>query len=619
MTTLRMEHIISNQEILESFLRHPAYQSPLIENANYNSESKSITIFNVSFESFVSIKFYNSNLISFQNCSFDKGVGVLEEAQVSSEYRNLHFKICTFGKVEFSGSNHLLRVKIEDPLKLPSLSVNGSINSVEVYNDSKEKVIIETFQTDSKQRNDAPAVFAFRDLEISNVISKSYNSFKLSLARTKSRNVQISKTGNCTISITNNSIIDTFRVTDFGGTITLGNSTINNVFIDGSDGTVVLEELWIGGVVADIVEIRNDVQAKEISFLDGNIIDLIALGQVRVEEFIIQESTINHLLIPIETATFNLLKISGVSHIPLHINYLNFLNGILAKGYSNEKSTIIMEDFTITSIGFFSFNNYANIFVSKISYKPTTGNFPGIGLLKEYRDELNYNKILIPSSLIEDSTFQVVNSDLGKINFIDCNFSEMQMDIRASKLTELFLAGTEMPSVLIGIYRDRQIGYAQLKKVYENRGDSVKSLDYLALELNAHYEELKSIPSKNRTGEHRRNLFILRMNKWSNNFGTSYLNWPIAVLVMTIIFIAHNFALGYTLAITLNKNEWHNFFEILSLFFEFLYPIHKADFIPEAVNMPVTAGSRILDFTGRIFSGYFIYQFIQVFRKYGKR
>lgn len=109
------------------------------------------------------------------------------------------------------------------------------------------------------------------------------------------------------------------------------------------------------------------------------------------------------------------------------------------------------------------------------------------------------------------------------------------------------------------------------------------------------------------------------MNKWSNNFGTSYASWPFAFLTMIILFILHNLALGYKITFTPSKREWYNLFEISSLFFEFLYPIHKADFISDAVNMPVTIGSRIIDFLSRLFSGYCIYQFIQVFRKNGKK
>ncbi len=107
------------------------------------------------------------------------------------------------------------------------------------------------------------------------------------------------------------------------------------------------------------------------------------------------------------------------------------------------------------------------------------------------------------------------------------------------------------------------------------------------------------------------NLMILILNFISNYFGVS---WFVALLF--IWGIGGSF---FLLSITeineyylvMNPKEWQ--WEHFKYFLDFLNPTHKFDYIQKE---DLTTSFYVFDFTGRIFVGYGIYQFIQAFRKY---
>lgn len=57
-------------------------------------------------------------------------------------------------------------------------------------------------------------------------------------------------------------------------------------------------------------------------------------------------------------------------------------------------------------------------------------------------------------------------------------------------------------------------------------------------------------------------------------------------------------------------------------YLEFINPIHKPDFIAEEIigkGVKANGWARTIENISRIFIAYFIYQFIQAFRKHGKK
>lgn len=386
------------------------------------------------------------------------------------------------------------------------------------------------------------------------------------------------------------------------------------------------------GSLIDVCVFNTKDNFQAISFEKNCEIGKLILKRGSINDVQIRGCNIDLFYLDIGRFNFKELIVSKSIDFTTHINHLIFSGGI-------SKNPIKLEDFSVSRLSFISLINKSDIFVTGICYansmdvktpKLIDYAFP----LNEYsifvgkRSEIEVNRkyeTFIDTDVSD--VLEVFNSDLGKINFISCDFSEMKLIFKASKLTEIFLSGSEMPEQLVGNYQDRQVGYAQLKKVYDNRGDSVKSNDYLARELDAHYQSLKTEnlqkenPAfKERTWTQWFDYVTLKIHKNSNNFGTSWRTSLWWVLLGSLpLYLAYAWTIGYVPTWPWRENAMFYGWEISSFFIEFLFPIHKADFIPEAVDLKPNSFSRILESLGRLLNGYIIYQFIAAFRKYGKK
>lgn len=375
------------------------------------------------------------------------------------------------------------------------------------------------------------------------------------------------------------------------------------------------------------LEMYASLRLAQLYVGDGCQIGILAFGNMHITHISINNSSINWLVAPIKLMEFELFELSGGPGRLLQINYLSFLDGYFeqTKGVS-VKPKIVLENLGLYSIDFASFHNNSLIYVANVEFRKRKFlNLAKVydAVSTDFRQLCLDNGIMVQTPSFDFPMLRIYNSDLGKINFLSCDFGEMMMVFHASKITDIFLSGTEMPMKIEGAFAERQIGYAQLKRVYESRGDSVKSHEYLARELAAHMQTLQraNFINRKRTWHEFFNYVTLWLNRESNNFNTS---WGLALYCLigagATLFMCHNFSLGYELAeYPYTPQQLHNFEEIASLFPEFLLPIHKADYISEAVDMPVTHWSRFWDFLGRVVNGFLLYQLIQAFRKYGKK
>ena len=85
------------------------------------------------------------------------------------------------------------------------------------------------------------------------------------------------------------------------------------------------------------------------------------------------------------------------------------------------------------------------------------------------------------------------------MTLIDLDLSGFKLIFKSSKITDLFLTETKMPlpeNIISDNFEQKRQILSQLKKVYENRGDSIEAGKYQAEELNIHLKTLKGI-SKN--------------------------------------------------------------------------------------------------------------------------
>lgn len=245
-------------------------------------------------------------------------------------------------------------------------------------------------------------------------------------------------------------------------------------------------------------------------------------------------------------------------------------------------------------------------------------------------------KYIIEECKIEKTKFSIINSDLGKTTFINCDLNAFdQFVFLNTKMLETFVADTILPHVGkisslekknagVALLEQQRLALGQFKKVYENRGDVVKALEYHAQEMEVYRESLKGVSLKWHKalfdiGGERINLWV---NRWSSYYGT---NW-VRAAGMTIVtgwslFAFYCCVLGFRPGPDVGR-----FWELFSYSFEFINPLRKADFLEHAFLdshkeplYPVTPGARVVDYVARIIMAYMVYQTIQAFRKFGKK
>lgn len=108
-------------------------------------------------------------------------------------------------------------------------------------------------------------------------------------------------------------------------------------------------------------------------------------------------------------------------------------------------------------------------------------------------------------------------------------------------------------------------------------------------------------------------LIINLFNKYSNDYGLSWKRGIIFTLIVAVVF--------YCISLLfLDSYRYYSFGlgrtpEAIKLFFDFLSPIHKIDFMD---RFQPSGWFYFFDFLGRIFISYGIYQVVSAFRKYNK-
>jgi hypothetical protein len=233
---------------------------------------------------------------------------------------------------------------------------------------------------------------------------------------------------------------------------------------------------------------------------------------------------------------------------------------------------------------------------------------------------LNYNEVIIS------------NSDLGKVLIIGCDFSSSTLNFSNSKITDIFLAGTRMPSKVHALdYEQKRLGYSQIKKIYEARGDNVEANRYLAKEMSSYFNQLIrpgfSLSGIKQLISNLPEIFNLGLNFISSNFGQSWFLALVTTLIVSFLSLELFFyTVGLSATFQLFPPRWYpEIFELdrLNYFWEYLLPLTKIDFL-EGECLPLntrysTASKTVFYVSKYVVIPYFIYQFIQAFRKHGKK
>jgi hypothetical protein len=240
--------------------------------------------------------------------------------------------------------------------------------------------------------------------------------------------------------------------------------------------------------------------------------------------------------------------------------------------------------------------------------------------------QLQENKLLKLEELKKmlesnDSSIEIINSDLGKTSFINTNLWVFDKVIFAnSKLSELFLGDTELPENIFTtennkIQVQKKIFYEQAKKMYENNGNKIKSLLYGSKEMEVYRAQLSETEIKPLKGE----KFQVWFNHFSNKHGTSWRRGLRVTLIISICFYIlyciFSFGIG---------SDFVKLFKLIPYYFNFINPVHKLDFLVDETNFKVEnlkwnfGFALAIDFISRLVIPIFAYQMVQAFRKYGK-
>jgi len=151
----------------------------------------------------------------------------------------------------------------------------------------------------------------------------------------------------------------------------------------------------------------------------------------------------------------------------------------------------------------------------------------------------------------------------------------------------------------------------------------IESLVYHALEMNAYLDEIKKEENSFKSDHPFWEKFILYLSKWSNGYGLN-LGRSVLFTILTGLFFftvyvsllpEKPFEWGWNGILPMLKSITHT----LNYFPEFLSPTHSFQYMRDIPKNGYIGYLVLVDFIGRIFIGFGIYQTIQTFRKYGRK
>jgi uncharacterized protein YjbI with pentapeptide repeats len=293
------------------------------------------------------------------------------------------------------------------------------------------------------------------------------------------------------------------------------------------------------------------------------------------------------------------------------------------RGLSIFKSVIEKAIFKINTI------EHLSIYVSTIKYLELSGSNKKesiINIAQSSISDLNFaglynNGLIALRELITapEGKISFRSSNLGRTDFIYCDFSKAALEFENCKITEAFFSETEFPKrVLVNgtdNYGQAQLVFGQLAAAFQKQGDTIRALEYISRELEAHYRRLKWCSSH----------FSEKLNLWlnfvSNNFGRDWVRGSLFSFGVGLLFFC-------LLLISTNEYRWgwpSLDFSLLPAYLKFMNPLRFFELEQLFYNTPkenvikLNGLSYLADFGGRIFIAYGYYQTIQAFRRFGRK
>lgn len=204
---------------------------------------------------------------------------------------------------------------------------------------------------------------------------------------------------------------------------------------------------------------------------------------------------------------------------------------------------------------------------------------------------------------VKFGSFDVVSffrSKLAKATFTSCTFPKDFTTFEKFKT----LPNVHYPDELSeNYYKDQYETYLQLRSALDSSGNFYEAQKLQAISN----EALRKITDVSFFDK-----LILHFNSWSNSHGLSIVKPFTLFFIVSIIFYV-----GYlwTLGRMFNSNGVD--YSLFAMYFSFIDITHKNDFLVSRGQL--NFWSQLIDFAGKIFLGYFIFQFVAAFRKYGRK
>ena len=212
-----------------------------------------------------------------------------------------------------------------------------------------------------------------------------------------------------------------------------------------------------------------------------------------------------------------------------------------------------------------------------------------------------FNKGLDLSLTILNGNFNVFDIRLDNFNSEDQNYNEDDYD-------------DFVPESAVIPEKNKRETFRLIKKQLQNQGNQIDSLIYSNLEIKTYYKQLKRQVFKEFKIKNRiQNYIILELNYLSNKNGKSWFRAIVFTFTIGFLFFylsiisTNNYSIGW------DNISWDNFNECIKLYFTFMTPTHKVEYLDYLGSTSLT---YVSDFIGRTFIAYGIYQTIQAFRKF---
>lgn len=350
------------------------------------------------------------------------------------------------------------------------------------------------------------------------------------------------------------------------------------------------------------------IDCQKLIINPTQVISKIAVDLISTIKEILFESTKRLMVLEISSSQVDTLILSNFPVVKLvYLDKIEIVKRILISyNQTNNPEIILSNDCRINDL------KVDGLLPSETSLEIDNTEFNSL----EFDHFINKGNLKLNDvTLKRNSRFSIIHSNLGKAEIHNCNFKYTKLFFEKSLLNDIYASETDFPNKIFNDDYDpngqAKLLFGQLQTVFQKQGDSVRSYEYLAREVNAYYKQLSW----------NRNNFFSKINlffNWvSNDFGR---NWVRGVLF--------SFAFGFFFfSILLISSNSFSFgrpnckiFNLTGSFLKFMNPLRHFDTEDLfKVELELSNWSYLWDFFGRVFVAYGYYQTIQAFRKFGRR